>query len=264
MKQLVLPSTLVLLAFIFIAALPFDALYTGFGLSDSGVQSLGELTQNTLAVVISLWVIFKQNLAQLAGLNFKSKWLEKHLVLVPVYLIIIGVLQLINKDFTQVSTTDIGLLFIATLSIGFAEEFVFRGLLQSLFLKTLGPNASKSDLMKCVLIPSLLFGLLHLLNFNPANAASEIAQFLYSVFIGTAFGAILLRTNKLIPLAIIHGLIDFVFQLEDLLGKTTVSLETDSTQELINATASLLVVAPLFVVGLLLLRKMDIKHITQS
>ena len=146
------------------------------------------------------------------------------------------------------------------LTIGAMTKF------RRIFKTKLISTAKKNRVFLNVLIPCSIFGLLHLLDFETQNAAREVSQFLYAIFFGFFCGALLLRTNKLIPLAIMHGLIDFVFGFSKIMGAETkgVSIETiDLSAKIINAVASLIVILPLFIIGILVLRKVkkeDILH----
>ena len=101
-------------------------------------------------------------------------------------------------------------------------------------------------------------------NTNQNNYSYHNNQFLYTIFWGIFFGAILLRTNKLTPLAIMHGLIDFVFGFSKIMGTETqdTTIETtDLSAEIINAIASSIVVLPLFIIGIIVLKKVQKENI---
>jgi membrane protease YdiL (CAAX protease family) len=79
---------------------------------------------------------------------------------------------------------------------------------------------------------------------------------IYAFFYGVFYGAILLRTNKIIPIAIIHGLNNFVFQF-DLLSTETTEAVIESqglVSQLTGAMFTTLLTLPLFLVGLYHLR----------
>lgn len=95
------------------------------------------------------------------------------------------------------------LLFLAVaLLVGFVEETYFRGMiLRALLIR--GP-------WQAVIISSLLFGMLHLLNVaGGANLAATLLQVVYAVAIGLMYAALALRTQTILPLIVIHGLTDF-------------------------------------------------------
>jgi len=117
-------------------------------------------------------------------------------------------------------------------------------------------NQTTSAIVAAVLIPSFIFGLFHLIDFGTERVSSEISQMIYATFIGVGFGAILLKTGSLIPLAILHGLINFVFGLDGLAtpgGGVDISTANSS---LVSAVASVVVTSPLLFIGLRITKKM--------
>ena len=105
------------------------------------------------------------------------------------------------------------------------------------------------------LASSFAFGLVHLFKFDK-GVVGELTQVIYAFFYGVFYGAILLRTNKIIPIAIIHGLNNFVFQF-DLLSTETTKAVIESqglVSQLTGAMFTTLLTLPLFIVGLYHLR----------
>ena len=179
--------------------------------------------------------------------------------MIPFYLFLLGILGFINKDLSLIDFSNIILLLFTCLLVGFAEEFVFRGYLQSIFLKKY--ISRENGIFFGVLFPAIFFGASHLLNLTVNdNVPQVIGQSIYAIFIGFFFGVVLLKTNKLIPLAITHGLINFFF-LFGLLPSLSINKESAVTmthlEQLKSAAAPLLVFIPLFFVGLILLRKIN-------
>jgi len=106
-----------------------------------------------------------------------------------------------------------------------------------------------------ILASSFAFGLVHLFKFDK-GVVGELTQVIYAFFYGVFYGAILLRTNKIIPIAIIHGLNNFVFQF-DLLSTETTEAVIESqglVSQLTGAMFTTLLTLPLFIVGLYHLR----------
>lgn len=249
--------------YVLILAMPIDVFLKNMCLTTFQVDSLSEFVKNLLIVFIAVFAIKKFKVFELSGLNLQFKWLYKYLAIIPVYLLVIGTLQLLKLDFSSKNSIDIFLLFLSTMSIGFSEEFVFRGLMSPILMKK-HVNEKKGILLS-ILIPAIIFGLLHLLNFKVANLSSEISQLLYAIYFGVFFGAILYRTNRLIPLAIMHGLIDFVFGFDSLFETDLVPTETiNSLSEIISAIASSVLVLPLFIMGLLTIKKIKKEDVLEK
>jgi hypothetical protein len=255
----IIASTLV---YVLLLALPLESIVGNTDLSTFQSENLVELIKNIFIILISILAIKKAKVFELSGLIASSKWSHKYLLIIPFYLILIGALQLLKEDFTAVNSIDIWFLLLTTMSIGFSEEFVFRGFMNSVLLKKYHKN--KRGIFLSVLLPAILFGSLHLLNFKIENISGEISQFLYAVFFGVFFGAVLLKTNKLLPIAIIHGLIDFVFGFDGLFNEVATKEETNMLSEVISAIASSVVVLPLFIIGILILKKIKPEDITQK
>ena len=61
-----------------------------------------------------------------------------------------------------------------------------------------------------MIISSLFFGIAHLFNLaGGANLAATLLQVVYAFAIGLMFAALAVRTQTILPLIVIHGLIDF-------------------------------------------------------
>ena len=159
--------------------------------------------------IASYYLIQKLDLQLHLGMASDVPWKFKYLNLIPVYLFTLGILSVVSKDFASVSAVNIILLFVACLFVGFAEELLFRGVIQSLFLK-------KHGVLFSVLMSSLSFGLFHLVNLvkNDSVLGQVLVQVVFAYFIGFFFGMLLLKTGKLIPIAVTHGLINFFFSLQ--------------------------------------------------
>jgi len=196
----------------------------------------------------------------LAGLSREFPWRFKYLNLIPIYLMILGLLGVISKDFSSIDISNLFLLLFACLAVGYAEEYIFRGVLQPLFLKKYGLR--KNGVFTSILLTSLFFGAFHLLNLTKTEYATAqvLIQVVYAAFIGFFFGVLVLKTNKLIPVAITHALINFFFLLVFLPGLKPVQDVADDSVSI----APIIITLPLFIIGLLIYRKLDKKAIIQK
>jgi membrane protease YdiL (CAAX protease family) len=195
----------------------------------------------------------------LAGLTVQFPWRFKYLNLIPAYLIIIAMVGLSNLDLSIIAPTNLILLFLGCLMVGFAEEFLFRGLLQPLFLKRYG--LCKNGVFKSIFLTSLFFGVFHLLNLTKNdNVGQVLVQVIFAIFIGFFFGVLVLKTNKLIPVAITHGLINFFFSIAFL--PSLKPMQDDVVETL--SIAPLILTLPLFIIGLLIYKKLDKKEIIEK
>ena len=85
---------------------------------------------------------------------------------------------------------------------------LFRGVLLRHFIELFGNSHRR--IICAVFVSSLLFGILHLINFRTgAGAAAVLTQVGYAFIIGVFFSALLLRTNwNLLWCGIVHSLYD--------------------------------------------------------
>ena len=255
-------TVITLILFMGILKLPINTtILETFDLTIQQSDNITRLLKNLVIIILAIYAIKKLKLVELSGLSKHIKLQNKFLILIPLYLVIIGVLSLLGTDLSSISTIDFILLSLAMLSVGFVEEFIFRGILQSVFLKKYSHR--KNGILISIFLPATLFGGLHLLSLDMSNIAASIGQAVYAFFIGAAFGAILLKTNKLVPLAIIHGLIDIVFSVNTLLDDNAVVGEIEQ-QDIGQAIGSMLVVLPLFVVGLFIIRKISLESVQEK
>lgn len=238
--------------FMGITKIPIDLILDEFEFFLPRSDSTERLLKNFFIIVLAIFAIKRFNLSKLSGLSRRVKFENKYLILVPLYLVVIGVFMLIGTDLSNIDIPDAMLLTFAMLSVGLVEEFIFRGFIQSLFLKKFIHR--KNGILIALLIPASVFGLLHLVNLDPSNIPATIGQIIYAFFIGFSFGVILLKTNKLIPLAIIHGLINIAFSIETLADGNTLTKEIEQ-QSMGDALGSVIAVLPLFIVSLFILRK---------
>lgn len=254
-------TAITLILFLGILKLPLDTVLDNFDLSSQQSGNINKLIKNLVIIILAIFAVKKLKIVELSGLSKQMKLQNKFLILIPLYLVIVGILSLLGTDLSSISAIDFILLSLTMLSVGFVEEFIFRGILQSIFLKKYAHR--KNGILIGVFLPAVLFGALHLLNLKMSNIAASIGQVVYAFFIGAAFGAILLKTNKLIPLAILHGLINIVFSINTLLDDSAVVGEIEQ-QDIGQALGSMLVVLPLFIAGLFILRKISIQSIQEK
>ncbi len=261
---------LILLVIGGIMLIPLDKLTTEPYFSSFQVEYVVLSIKMLLIFLTGVTLIKKLNQKALSGIDPKYKWPLKYLNLIPVYLFVLGILSFINKDLSLVNPSNVFLLLTACLLVGFAEESVFRGYLQPLFIKKY--IAHKNGIFLGVLFPAVFFGASHLLNLTVNdNVPQVIGQSIYAIFIGFFFGVVLLKTHKLIPIAITHGLINFFFLFGSLPnlnastdGYTQQQMEIPLMEQILAAATPLLIFLPLFIVGLIVLRKINKEEILKK
>lgn len=165
---------------------------------------LSTLTMTLMAdgvlALIALFLLSRLHWWREAGFRLPAKPHSLWLFSVPCLPIIL------NMAYFGVSYPGIErlLLFLAiALLVGFVEESYFRGMILRALLRR-GP-------WQAVIISSLCFGILHLLNLaGGATLAATLLQVVYAAAIGLMYAALALRTQTILPLIVTHGLTDFV------------------------------------------------------
>lgn len=240
--------------------LPLEEMLLNLSLSDFEAEYVSLSLKMAVILMISTALIKNTRSEETSGLSSKHRWQNKYLNTIPIYLITIGGLNLINRDLSLIHLPNLGLLFMACMTVGFAEEFLFRGFIQSLFLRRF--VSKKRGQFLAVLISSVFFGGFHLLNWVKADAFLPVlVQVIFATFIGFFFGVMVLKTNKIAPLAITHGLINFFFSLEFLPAFQSIGTPEASAG---FSPAPILLTLPLFLIGLWVLRKLNPEETAQK
>ena len=251
-----LPSSIIaVLGFLLLLLLPFNQLITRFKLGDFQTHHFGDILKNLAIICYGLLLIKRHGYVHISGV---FSWFPRYprLLVVPLYFVVLGFLVYVrfDHDFEAVRPGDVLLLLFAMLSVGISEEVVFRGFVLPHLLKKAPSN---QNLMVPIAGAALLFGLLHLLNLLQADAKLVVllSQVTYATLFGMAFGIILLRTESLLPLGLLHGVINFSSNWDKLPGAIS-PIKTASYMQY-EAVISVLVVLPFLWYTLLQLPKID-------
>ena len=251
-------SIILFIALVF--SLPIDKLFSTDYFSEFQIEYFVLTLKMLLIFNVAFIGIKKINLLSLSGVSRTYKWSFKLLNVIPVYLFIIGILSFIGNDISQVNISNVFLLLTACLMVGFAEEYVFRGLLLPLFIKKY--QGHKKGIFLSIFFSALFFGLSHLINLSVNdNIPQVLAQVIFATFIGVFFAAVLLKTNKLIPIAITHGLINFFFLIGTLpainSNPDVIPVTQNISDQIAGAIPPILIFSPLLVIGLIISKRID-------
>lgn len=108
----------------------------------------------------------------------------------------------LSSDFGEITV-----FILYCLSVGFAEEFVFRGVVLPLFLVKFKDNALRDFL--AVLCSAAVFSLCHIGNlFGGAGIFDTALQIAYTFLTGGLFGAIFVFTENVLLPAVLHFIYD--------------------------------------------------------
>ena len=196
-----------------------------------------------LGLLITIFAIKKLNIKLKYSLKISIK---EFLISWLFFVYIFFNIELI--DFNNVETINIFLMIIDAIFVGLFEEFLFRGLIFNLCLK----EFNKYKLIVPILISSLLFGLIHLLNLTTNDFSIVIYQVFYATIIGISFSSLLIRTRfNIIWCSLLHGLYDIASGFTDLIPKDNIV----TTIPISTIVIGLLTFIPLLIYAIFLIRK---------
>jgi membrane protease YdiL (CAAX protease family) len=212
------------------------------------------ILEQGLTGVLFFWLLARFGWLDTAGFTSSKKWQALWLGW-PLLLFIF-----INLDERVVIDTSrpvlIVLHLLTALSTGWVEEVLCRGVVVSALLRKWGQT--RKGIYLSVLVSSILFGAVHLLNFLAGrkpllNTATQIT---FAIFFGVIFAACLLRNRAIWPVIMLHAAVDWAGTLREVsVGGGLRTLEPAMSLE--NAAISILITLPLFLYGLFILRKVD-------
>lgn len=109
------------------------------------------------------------------------------------------------------------LFFVESLSVGFFEEIIFRGIILTYLLNLLFHK--KNGLLLAIIVSSIIFGIVHFFNLLAgASLTDTLLQVGYSTLVGMMWAVIYLRTKNLWIVMILHATFNFFGQVMFYLG----------------------------------------------
>lgn len=249
----VLFSLLALVLGVVLTEIPLKTLlapYTG----DQVAHYLTLILEQGLTGLLFFWLIKRFNWLDTAGFTpikkWKSLWLGWPLLL----------FTLINLEEGIVIDTSKPLLILlhllTALSTGWVEEVLCRGVVVTALLKKWG--SSRKGIYLSVLVASVLFGLVHLTNFLAGRKplVNNLTQVVFCIFFGVIFAACILRNRTIWPMIVLHAAVDWAATLREI--SVGGGLRTElPVMSLESAAVSILITLPLFIYGLMILRKVE-------
>ena len=146
------------------------------------------------------------------------------------------------------------MLILTYLSTGLFEETLFRGIMLRTMLSKWG--STKAGYYRAIFLSSFLFGSVHFIHFilGHASLAATLAQVGYASMLGVYFCGCVLRQKNIYPAMVLHGLVDIVGSLKEVtigggINKGYINMTV------VEASVCVIIVLPLFINGMLLLRK---------
>lgn len=174
-------------------------------------------------------------------------------LLVPIFFNVTeSIADVVDKPLVENFTTILMQLIVLNLCIGLFEEGLFRNLI----MKVLLVDDKKSTYIKTFFISSILFGLIHIINFTVAtNRPIAIgSQVVYTTLIGMLMAGLYFKYRNFYSLVFIHALFDFISMISKLYG-VNMDVATDKLPDitLAQGMTSIATMIPSAIIGLLLL-----------
>jgi membrane protease YdiL (CAAX protease family) len=190
-------------------------LITAFGLTTQGWDDVAGLAFFTVGQIvlsiITLLLMHKLNVLNSTDFTIKGK--AKGFLLGWVCIVIFTgntVLNFMSIPYGSFVSPDPLHLIVVALhpfaGTGLFEEVLFRGLVLLVLLKVMEKN--KKGMMSAVIISSVIFGLVHLVNLTVADTLPVVIQVFSATGIGVFFAAMYLRTKTLVIPIILHGIVN--------------------------------------------------------
>ncbi|PKM69411.1 MAG: CPBP family intramembrane metalloprotease, partial [Firmicutes bacterium HGW-Firmicutes-18] len=213
------------------------------------------IVEQGLTSVLLVVLLSKMGLLQAAGFTRPSQWKQLWLMWPLLALSVVNGLDVFTGTLVIDGSKPVLIVLYTLLyiSVGFVEEILFRGVMMTVMVQKWG--TTRKGIYKAVIVSSILFGLLHLVNFAMGRYSllAAVTQTGYALFFGVFFGACMLRNNSIWPVIFGHTLFDFFGALNAIAVGGTFTRSRETTAQ--NALVSILFTLPLLVYGLIILRK---------
>lgn len=145
--------------------------------------------------------------------------------------------------------------------VGIFEEFLFRGLLLNILLEKT-KHMQYKGMIWSLLLSSLIFGLIHLLNLfdTPELINSTIVQIFFGIFTGVFLGALYLRYRNIWVVVFYHALIDIASELPIIFYDIPAATEGGADMPFSAVIPNILANSVFLFIGLFLARKSKSKY----
>jgi len=247
---------------------PLYLLFESIGLETVDAKLVDTTISNIIIVIVSVFLIKKNNLFAAAGLSFtkvKDSYLFLLLLGYAYFSIEYHIVSKINTE--DLLTFTVFLFLVKSITVGFFEEIVFRGLIQGKFLY--GYKNDEYGIYKSVFFTALLFGLGHGINiFDPHYTTKGVfTQMYYATCIGAFFGALLLRTKNVYPIIFVHFLVSFCALLGTLFPEyfpDKIPKEKSTTEIVASAVLIIAIFSIPLIIAMQLLKNLTIQEVLET
>lgn len=146
---------------------------------------------------------------------------------------------------------------VCMLSVGIAEEFMFRGVIQNCLMDRFGRDTKKNTFIS-LFLSAAIFGLIHLSNvFSGVTFKGALIQAIAVIGAGFYMGAIYVRCGNIWVNVLLHAFLDFAG-----LSATGILFDKGKITDSISETSPLSIIggAIYLCVGIFLLRRSQVKY----
>ena len=186
--------------------IPTEVFLIKIGVDDILASLIAGTLPVTIITVISIWFIrSKQYIRELIDItSFKTKKFP----FVIISILLFGIVAINSYNSLPELNVVIKFFFLTKYILaGISEELVFRVIILFYFLDLL-----KGKKIKAVLISSLIFGLMHFINyFKVWDFELVFSQVIFAFAMGCFFAGLFLKTENIYAVALIHILFNLGF-----------------------------------------------------
>lgn len=259
-KIMVMISIALVIGFILILMLiPFFQPYITILLDDTLLSDyLSGIIFRCIILLLSISLLINIELQKFAGLIIQINMNKSKILIIP--LLIIGMFLFFLPYDNLISCPIFFSFILYQISIGFAEEFTMRGLLLPLLIKIF--HNKKYSIYYGIIISSIVFALLHYLSFFSGSQTFESAtnQVVFALGIGMCFGSLMLISNNLIIISLLHSLVNIVGQFNTITNNGCQIPQSENTT-VITFNFIYIISTVLIVISVFLLRNVDKRSI---
>ncbi|MDF2541403.1 MAG: Abortive infection protein [Herbinix sp.] len=205
-RSLIIIFSVIIIGSVYVVIFPYFSKY----LSTLGI-TVEQSSIYILFTVIVIWAVLHHK-ESLPSIGITKVNLIKSCILGLLLGIVFCVLnQFLSKtnQGIQILSVESLIMFLQFIFVGFGEEIIFRGYLQSRLVAWLG-------LGKGLLITAIIFSFFHLPNhliMSGMNFQSSLINCLRLIPISLLFGYIMIKTKNIVSGSILHTVIDWAIQL---------------------------------------------------